>query len=128
MWACWRKGLRRGAPTLHHCGMTSDPVEPVRGGVPVAAGLATLLAFAVNMTVAIRSWGLEAGEHGMQRSEIVSWFYTIAVVLSITAAAGLILLLSRYTRGVGFGLLAGLALAVLGDLVWAYIDVIQRMS
>lgn len=80
------------------------------------------------MTVAIRSWGLEAGEHGMARIEIVSWFYTIAVGLSITAAAGLILLLSRYTRGVGFGLLAGLALVVLGDLVWFYIDAFKRMS
>jgi hypothetical protein len=108
--------------------MTSDPVEPAGRGALLVAWLATLVALAVNMTVAVQSWWQEAGADGMQRIEIVSWFYTIGVGLSVTAFAGLVLLLSRYTRGIGFGLLAGLALAVLGDLVWVYIDAFSRMS
>lgn len=108
--------------------MTPDPVTPARTRVPLAAGSAALLAFVVNMVVAVRSWWFEAGTDFMARIEIVSWFYTIGVGLSLTAFAGLLLLLSRHTRRVGVGLLVGLALAILGDLVWVYTYVFRTMS
>ncbi|WP_109509931.1 hypothetical protein [Nocardioides speluncae] len=108
--------------------MASDLVTPARAGAPLAAGLATLLVFVANMVVSVRSWRFEAGADGMQRSEIVSWFLTIGAGLSLTAFVGLLLLLPWPARRVGVGVLAGLALTVLGNLVWVYVDVFRTMS
>lgn len=88
--------------------------------VGVLAGLA------VNATAAWTAWqALQGDRHTLLQSEFQSWLTVIAIVASATVVSAIAL---RAKRGVAVGLMVGLALAGVADLIGLFIEMVTSTS